>query len=388
MRTRTPPRPHVARRRPHAREVARAIAQQRRGLAAQMGPHELAEGVVLDRQRGVAAGLDELQHGPPVGGQVQPLARLALAGHGRPHVAHAEAVGHRGAPGRLDLLAHRAQPGARLAGRDDVAQPQVGRLDPGLARAPGEVGREGERAVDRGEPEARDEVEQALRLAHAHGHDGRAGGLERHVVGDPARVERVVQAVGDDVARCARRRWRRPRRRWRELASWSARVRPMATGSPVVPEVTCRRTSASGGAHRCSPKGGRAACEARRSALVEQRDVLERPRAGAGARDRRARCAPDRRAALAAPRRRPRAHASRPATRRAARWAARCRDASGGECRVRWRRVRSLRGSCVLCDASYAGFFPPSSAARPIFTSAPRMRRLTEPMAAEPAIRP
>ena len=53
-----------------------------------------------------------------------------------------------------------------------------------------------------------------------------------------------------------------------ELASWSARVSPIATGSPVVPEVTWRRTSASGGAHRCSPNGGRAACEARRSALV------------------------------------------------------------------------------------------------------------------------
>ena len=53
-----------------------------------------------------------------------------------------------------------------------------------------------------------------------------------------------------------------------ELASWSARVSPMATGSPVVPDVTCMRTSASRGAHRCSPKGGRAACEARSSALV------------------------------------------------------------------------------------------------------------------------
>ena len=27
------------------------------------------------------------------------------------------------------------------------------------------------------------------------------------------------------------------------LRSWSARVRPMATGAPVVPDVTCRRTS-------------------------------------------------------------------------------------------------------------------------------------------------
>ena len=101
---------------------------------------------------------------------------------------------------RLDLRAHRAQAGARLAGGDDVAQAERRRVDPRLARAAGEVGREGQRAVDRGEPQARDEVEQPLRLADAHGHDGRARGLERHVVGDPAGVERVVQAVGDDVA--------------------------------------------------------------------------------------------------------------------------------------------------------------------------------------------
>ena len=65
--------PAGARRRPHAREVARAVAQQRRGLAAQVGPHELAEGVVLERERRAGPGLDELEQRPAVGGQVQPL---------------------------------------------------------------------------------------------------------------------------------------------------------------------------------------------------------------------------------------------------------------------------------------------------------------------------
>ena len=106
--------PAGAGRRPHAREVARAVAQQRRGLAAQVGPHELAEGVVLERQRRAGPGLDELEDRPPVGGQVQPLARLALAGHGRPHVAHPEAVGHRGAPGG-SRSARAPRPGPRRA---------------------------------------------------------------------------------------------------------------------------------------------------------------------------------------------------------------------------------------------------------------------------------
>ena len=36
------------------------------------------------------------------------------------------------------------------------------------------------------------------------------------------------------------------------LASWSRCVKPTATGSPVVPEVTCTRTRRSRGAHRCA----------------------------------------------------------------------------------------------------------------------------------------
>ena len=218
------------------------------------------------------------------------------------------------------------KPGARLARGDDVAQAERRRVEPGLARAAGEVRRERQRAVDRREPQAGDEVEQPLRLAHAHGHDGRARGLERHVVGDAAGVERVVQAVGDDVARRARPAMANAAPPMAELASWSARVSPMATGSPVVPEVTCRRTSASGGAHRCSPKGGRAACEARRSPW----SAAGRPRATRAGQP----LAVEGRAALQVgelgSQRRGighAAHASRPATRRAARWAARCRDA-------------------------------------------------------------
>ena len=45
----------------------------------------------------------------------------------------------------------------------------------------------------------RDELEQAPRLARPHGHHRGAARLEGHVVGDAARVERVVEAVGDHV---------------------------------------------------------------------------------------------------------------------------------------------------------------------------------------------
>ena len=188
-------------------------------------------------------------------------------------------------------------------------------------------------------PEARDQVEQTLRLADADRHDGRARGLERHVVGDAAGVERVVQAVGD------RRRWRARRRCAKaappiaEFASWSARVRPMAPG----------RRSSRGDvqAHERLARRAQVLAEGRLRGL---RGRAGRPWSAAGAssseRAPAEALAVEGRAALqvgelalAAPRHRPRAHASRPATRRAARWAARCRDASeesaasaGGEC--------------------------------------------------------
>ncbi len=69
--------------------------------------------------------------------------------------------------------------------------------------------------------------------------------LERHVVGDAAGVERVVEAVGDGVGGVEagdRERLAADR----ELASWSCWVSPIATGSPVVPEVTWRRTRSFG----------------------------------------------------------------------------------------------------------------------------------------------
>ena len=52
------------------------------------------------------------------------------------------------------------------------------------------------------------------------------------------------------------------------LASWSRRVNPTATGSPVVPDVTCMRTSRSRRAHRCGPNGGSARWPARSSSFV------------------------------------------------------------------------------------------------------------------------
>ncbi len=133
-------------------------------------------------------------------GQVKPLALLARARHRGPHVAHPERVDDARSPGRLDLGPHRGQPGPGLAGRDDVPQPERERVHADLARPLGEVGRERERAEDRVDAEPRDQVEQPARLAGAHRHDGRAARLERHVVGDAARVERVVEAVRDRVA--------------------------------------------------------------------------------------------------------------------------------------------------------------------------------------------
>ena len=60
-----------------------------------------------------------------------------------------------------------------------------------------------------------------------------------------------------------------------------ARQRPMATGSPVVPDVTCRRTRASGA--RAEVLAEAAAARPARGAqlrLGQQRDIFEPPRAG------------------------------------------------------------------------------------------------------------
>ena len=134
-----------------------------------------------------------------LGREVQPLALAALAGHRRPHVAHPERVGDGDAPGGLDVGADGGEARARLARGDDVAQAERGRLEPRLAGLRGEVGGEGERPEDRRDAEPRDQLEQPPRLADADRHDRRAGRLDRHVVGDAARVERVVEAVRDGV---------------------------------------------------------------------------------------------------------------------------------------------------------------------------------------------
>jgi hypothetical protein len=248
-----------------------------------------------------------------------------------------------------------------------VTQTQRRRVDARLARAAREVGREGERAVDRGEPQARDELQQPLGLADSDGHDGGARGLQRHMVGDPAGVERIVQAVRDDVVAAHARDG--------EGRAADGRVRLVVGAGQADGHRVSRRARRHVQAHqrlgRCAqvlaerrPRGlGRA-----QVGLGEQRDVLERPRAGEA-------LAIEGRAALQigelSSQRRGvghGAHASRPATRRAARWAARRRDASGGECRVRWEEgAEPARFLVSLCDARYAARSPPSSAARTIF---------------------
>ena len=308
---------------------------------------------------------------------MQPLARRTLAGHGRPHVAHSEAVGHRGAPGRLDLRAHRAQAGAGLARRDDVAQAERRRIDACLSRAPGQVGRERQRAVDRREPQAGDEVEQALRLANAHGHDSRAGGLERHVVGDAAGVERVVQAVRDDVAVAHAGDGEGGAADGRVGLVVGARE---ADGHriPGCPRRDVQAHERLGRRAKVLAEGRPRGLRSAQLCLGQQRDVLERPRAGQP-------LAVEGRAALQVGE----LGSQRDGVGHARTLADRQRDGPPdgrpvvamfrGECRVRWRRDAEPARFLTSYDASYAERFPPSSAGRTILASTRRMRRITEP---------
>ena len=239
--------------RPHAHgavqtrgEVARAVAQQRRGLAVEVGPHELA----ARRRRSSGSG-SAVSGSMTSSSACSPVVRCSPSPwpHSPAIVDHMSLMPNVSVTvtshALLDLGADGGEPGARLARGDDVAQAERGRVEPGLAGAGGEVGGEGERAEDRGDAEARDQVEQPPRLADADRHDRRAARLDRHVVGDAAGVERVVEAVRDGVggAQAGDRE-----RLAADLAS-SPRgrrcVSPIATGSPVVPEVTCRRTRSS-----------------------------------------------------------------------------------------------------------------------------------------------
>ena len=102
--------PTGAGRGPQTPEVAGAIAQERRGLAAQVGPHELPARFARELQRVPGVRVHELEQGMPLRGQVQPLALPTGGAHRRPDVAHPERVGHRGAPGLFDLGADAARP--------------------------------------------------------------------------------------------------------------------------------------------------------------------------------------------------------------------------------------------------------------------------------------
>ena len=85
---------------PDGGEVARAVAQQRRGFPVQVGPHELARDAVGQRERLGGLGVDHLEQRVLAGGQVQAVALAALAGHRRPDVAHPERVGDGDVPAR------------------------------------------------------------------------------------------------------------------------------------------------------------------------------------------------------------------------------------------------------------------------------------------------
>ena len=141
--------PARARRGPHAAEVARAVAQQRRGLAAQVRPHELAARAVLE-----LAAARRCPGRPARAGRARRRSDAApRPRRTRPPIVDQTSlmpkrVGHAGAPGRLDLGAHGRQARAGLARGHDVAQ-RPARAAPCPPRALGRRGRRETRACRR-----------------------------------------------------------------------------------------------------------------------------------------------------------------------------------------------------------------------------------------------
>jgi hypothetical protein len=95
---------------------------------------------------------------------------------------------------------------ARLPAGDDRTQAELGGVEALLLGAARQVVRIGSDREDPVGAKRREQVEQPLALAEPDRDDRRPGRLERHVVGDPARVEGVVDAVQDGLvgahARC------------------------------------------------------------------------------------------------------------------------------------------------------------------------------------------
>ena len=184
---------------PDGGEVAGAVAEQRGGLAMEVGPHELALDAVLERQRLGGLGVDDLEQRVLLRREVEAVGVAALAGHRRPHVAHPEGVGDGDVPEAWISSRTAARPAPGSPAVTMWRSPRaVGSRPSSLARL-GQVGGEAERAEDRGDAEAGDQVEQPLGLADSDRDDRGTGRLDRHVVGDAAGVERVVEAVGDRV---------------------------------------------------------------------------------------------------------------------------------------------------------------------------------------------
>src|SRR2546423_9711597 len=96
-------------------------------------------------------------------GQVHSFRLAALAGHGRPDVAHPERVTHADGPRAFDLAAHSRQARTGLARGDDMAQPERLGHETGLLRPSREIGRKRERPEDRGDPQGWYQLEQATR---------------------------------------------------------------------------------------------------------------------------------------------------------------------------------------------------------------------------------
>ena len=197
QRTRSAPRPHAHGCGVDHDAVAAAEAQHRHRLADQRRVDELALGAVLERQRLVGLGVDQLDVDVRVAAEVHAGLLLALAPQRGRDVGDAHRLAHRGAERLLDRVPGRVLAAARLAGDREDAHAELARLEVALAAPVGEVERVGRRAAERLGAEALERLDQPLGVAAPDRDDRGADALPG--VEHRARHERA-RVVGEDGA--------------------------------------------------------------------------------------------------------------------------------------------------------------------------------------------
>ena len=235
------PRPHGQSRSSTSARSRDRKPDERARLPLEVGVDELARRARRPLEHAVGLGVDELGDEQVGRREVEPVARLALRAERRPDLTEPVGIGDARAPGRLDPPAELGDVAARLAAGDEREQPEARRVEPLRDRALGEVVRVRRDREHPGRPQRREEVEQPVALPEPDRDDGRAGRLQRHVVGDPARIERVVDAVEDRVVRRDPRRTKGPGARERRPLEVAAREpdqqrRPGRPGGDVEPD--------------------------------------------------------------------------------------------------------------------------------------------------------